>query len=267
MNELQLLHDTSKAVAVQLMARHNWALLDAAEFADRLHARAQAAIPPADSPDLADPANSEALTKLATSLYCEVWYEACSGAGERRKKAFSELARYLYDRALYKVRDAEVAREITHDAIVLVAEQLPNCRNPSAFMAFALLKLWNASTAYFRARDLRARHTGPVLPEDDEEGDRDLPDPSALKPEDAAVGVELTTRVLARFSELMQESPRAQKQFLAVLLKFFYGYSDEEIARELVTDVPSVHVLRSRGLKRLRDDASLQALFVTITSD
>ena len=259
MNELRLLHDTCKAVAAQLMARHDWALLDAAEFGNRLHARVQAAAPSAD------PADSTALIKVATDLYCEVWYEACSAAGERRVQAYSELARYLYDRALYKVHDVDVAREITHDAILLVAEQLPNCHNPGAFMAFALLKLWNASTAYFRTRDLHARHTDPVRLEPDDDQELELPDTSVVTPEDAAVRTELTANVLARFNALMQESPRAQKQLLAVLLKFFHGLSDEEIARELATDVPSVHVLRSRGLKRLREDAALQALFVTMT--
>jgi DNA-directed RNA polymerase specialized sigma24 family protein len=267
MNQVRTLPDTCQAIVDQLIARHGWALLDAAEYGRRLQIRVQAVWPaaaPNAAPELPD---AETLTKLAVNLYCEVWYEACAGAGERRLQAYSELARYLYDRALYKVNDGDAAQEITHEAILLVADQLPNCRNPGAFMAFALLKLWNASTAYFRARDLLARQTLAMPGGGDEEPGGDLPDRTAVTPEDAAVRSEIKDQLMARFVMLMLESPRARNQLLAVLLKFMSGLSDEEIAAELATDVPSVHVLRSRGLKRLREDGILRDLFRAITGE
>ena len=64
----------------------------------------------------------------------------------------------------------------------------------------------------------------------------------------------------ARLGELIRASPRAEKQFRAVLYKFCYGYSDNEIAESLGTDVANVHVLRSRGLKRLRKDPILRKM-------
>ena len=80
-------------------------------------------------------------------------------------------------------------------------------------------------------------------------------------PEESVIAGDLANALLARVGELMQQAPRAQQQFKAVLLKFLYAYSDEEIAEELATEVQNVHVLRSRGLKRLREDEVLRRLF------
>ena len=66
--------------------------------------------------------------------------------------------------------------------------------------------------------------------------------------------------LLTRLEEIVRQTPRARSQFQAVFLKFLHGYSDEEIAEALDTRVSNVHVLRSRGLKRLRQDAVLQRL-------
>lgn len=257
MSEQLFGQETCRTVVEQLMARHGWSLLSASEFEERLRARVQAA----------GELDAAGIKGLAVNLYCEVWYAACRENGARRTPAYGELARYLYDQALYKMRDAEAAREVAQDALVLVAEQLPNCHNPGAFMAFALLKLWNASTAYFRARDLQARHTQAIPTGGDEDDGRDVPDPVAVLPEVAALESDLARRVVARCAELLRASPRGRKQIEAVLLKFLHEQSDEEIAHALGTDVPGVYVLRSRGLKRLREDAVLRGLFLTAASE
>jgi len=233
------------------MERHDWQLLDESDFCQRLTERARSA----------GEQSAEGLTREAINIYCEVWHAACDAQGERRNRAYQELARYLYDRALYKYRDPELAHEVTQEAIVLVAEQLGNCQSPGAFMAFAMLKLWNAATAYFRQRDRHSKHTTD-LPEADGP-QQELSEPTMVasaSPEAVAVDADLATAVVLRVGEILQMAPRAENQIKAVVLKFLGSYSDEEIAAELGTDVSNVHVLRSRGLKRLRNDPVLEKL-------
>ncbi len=239
-----------QSVVEQLCNRHGWGLLDRAEFSAQLAVRAQSTSPP----------DVESLTKLAVNLYCEILHAACGSSGDRRQRAYTELAHYLYDHALQKYRDPDLAHEITHDAIILVHEQLANCHNPGAFLAFALLKVWNAATATFRRRDRHAKRATPLLVDDGEQGGREPVDQQTPAPEALAVTTEQQQRLMMRFDHLIEAAPRAEKQIQAVLLKFLYNYSDEEIGDQLATEVANVHVLRSRGLKRLREDPVLRQL-------
>ncbi|MFN8494084.1 MAG: RNA polymerase sigma factor [Caldilineaceae bacterium] len=238
-------------VIATLLQRHDWQLLDATSFCDQLtvQARAQALSAP------------DALMKLAIHLYCQRWYTACRSPDQQRPRAYTELAHYLYNRALHQYGDGEVAQEITQEALLLVAQQLDQVQNPGAFLAFALLKLWNAATAYFRQRDRHARRIQPLPEPSAEEQPADLADPQAPQPETIIADNELERQVRQRIEALITVAPRARNQFQAVLLKFLEGYSDAEIATALETDVANVHVLRSRGLNRLRADGVLRQLF------
>ncbi|MFQ5857768.1 MAG: sigma-70 family RNA polymerase sigma factor [Anaerolineae bacterium] len=239
-------------VVRRLIDRHDWRLLDEADFTAQVLARAQAS----------DASTDEAITPLAVNLYCEVWHAACGSNGQRRAQAYTELVHYLYDRARHKYGDPEMAQEMAHDAVILVAEQLDNCQNPGAFMAFAMLKLWNAATDVFRRRDRWETHIAP-LPDDDESGRQPGPIPPAPPGGDPHHEAEvqlLCEELFENLEEIIRQAPRARNQLLAVFLKFLRGYSDEEIAVELETSVQNVHVLRSRGLKRLREDPGLRRL-------
>lgn len=240
-----------ESILLPFLTGHDWQLLTAHALAIRVLARP---LPPSEAPQ-AD------VIKSAINLYCEAWYTACRESGSRRTRAYTELAHYLYDRALHKYGDREVAQEITHEAILLVAQQLDQVQNPGAFLAFALLKLWNAATAYFRQRDRQARRTQPLPDPTVEEQPSDLVDPQAPLPGLVTESNELERQVRERIDALIAAAPRARSQFQAVLLKFLHGYSDAEIAESLDTDVANVHVLRSRGLNRLRADGVLRQLF------
>src|SRR5690606_33855731 len=102
------MHDAETQVSLeqkiveQLVERHEWRLLDIETFCRRLSARAAALAA----------TEQESLLKIAVNLYCEAWHAACRDAGARRERAYSELARYLYDRARQKYGDAEMAQEI-----------------------------------------------------------------------------------------------------------------------------------------------------------
>lgn len=253
-----LLEQQCDVVVRRLIERHDWSLIAEADFSAQVLARAQAAGPPADA---------DALTPLAINLYCEELYDACCSDGRRREQAYAELARYLYDRATYKYGDPELAHSITHDAIILVSEQLDNCRKPGAFLAFAMLKLWNAATTHFRRRDRRRERTESLPAENPEERSPAYAAPASETPEATVLDAALSDTLVTRLGEIVREAPRARRQFRAVFLKFLYGYSDDEIADALDTSVSNVYVLRSRGLKRLRADPPLRQLAKEILGD
>lgn len=251
MNNPTLSQAECRAVLAPLLAAHDWRLIEVEEFCQRVlqhHASAQEI-------------GQDGILKSAVNVYCESWHAACRSNGERRQRAYTELAHYLYDRALHKYHDAEMAHEITHEAILLIAQQIDQVRNPGAFLAFALLKLWNAATTYFRQRDRQARRTQPLPDPSEEDQPSEVADQSTPLPAITSERSELERQVRARIEALIAEAPRAQLQFQAVLLKFLHGYSDSEIAEALATDVANVHVLRSRGLNRLRGDTALRQLF------
>ena len=249
MEDVSAYIESSLAVVRQLIERHDWRLLNEVEFAHRLSVRASEQ----------SPTHTEALTKPAINIYCEVWHAACGEQGEQRTRAYTELARFLYDRAIHKYREPDIAQEIVHDAVILVYEQLENCRKPGAFMAFAMLKLWNAATTYFRKRD-RARNLEEMLVVPENISSLISAGGASGAPERAVLDADQSRSILNRLEAVMQESPRGQKQLQAVYLKYLYALSDREIAEYLDTDVNNVHVLRSRGMKRLRQDVQLRRL-------
>lgn len=246
------------AVVRRLIERHGWSLIDEADFSARVRARARAEDTPADE---------DALKPVAVNLYCEELYDACCSEGRRREQAYSELAHYLYDRAQNKYRDPEMADVITHDAIILISEQLDNCRKPGAFLAFAMLKLWNAATSYFRRRDRRRERTKSLPTEHPEERSSAYAAPASETPESTVIDTAMSETLLERLEEIFRQAPRARRQLRAVFLKFLYGHSDDEIADALDTTVSNVYVLRSRGLKRLRSDPTLRQLAAEMLGD
>lgn len=252
------LHEQSRVVVRRLIERHGWSLIDEADFSARVCERARATDAPAEE---------DAITPLAINLYCKVLYRACCSRGRRRERAYTELARYLYERAQYKYDDPEMARAITHDAIILISEQLDNCRKPGAFLAFAMLKLWNAATTYFRRRDRRRDRTEALSEEHPEERSPAYATPPSASPEAMVVDAATVDAVLVRLEEIFRETPRARNQLRAVFLKFLHGYGDGEIAEGLDTNVSNVYVLRSRGLKRLRKDPVLRRLAQELLGD
>jgi DNA-directed RNA polymerase specialized sigma24 family protein len=247
---LNALQAECQSVVTDLVQRHGWQLLETQTFAKQLLVRAQES----------GAVDAEALTPLAVNLYCLAWYAACRSQGPLRARAYQELAHYLYDRALHKYGDADMAHDMAQDALILIYEQIDDCHNPGAFMAFALLKLWNAATTYFRMRHRHVEQTELLPADETEEASPEWVDRMLPLPETTSVDRELAATLIVRVNALVQASPRAHKQYLAVLYKFLHGYSDQEIAGALETDVAGVHVLRSRGLSRLREDPVLRQL-------
>lgn len=222
----------------RLLTRHDWRLLDYAEFLrrtiDALATQAQADVQFA-----------------AFGVYNLALYQACSGSegDDRRERGFVELFQVVYDRAWHAY--PEICDDATQQALAQVIARFATCREPRAFIPFTLQHLMGA------ARELR-RRARPARSLEREVGDDDLSLAERLSaPDDIeaeAVAREERERLHAFLSSYVRNHPRAQKQIDAVRLKFLAGLDDELISRTLGVSVQNVHVLRSRGLRRLRDD-------------
>jgi RNA polymerase sigma factor (sigma-70 family) len=223
-------------VTDRLMARHAWQLIDRAEFARRTRAA------------MAEQVDGD-LQYVAYGVYNLALYDACSGVNgpDARERGYTELYRLLYERAWRSYND--VCEDATQQAITEVITRFESCREPRAFIFFALQYLMGA------ARSLR-RRSGRTESLEREVGDEGLTlgDTVAdqLSIEDEAVTREQRLALHSFLARYVCEYPRARKQIDAVRLKYLVGLDDERISRELGVSVPNVHVLRSRGLSRLR---------------
>lgn len=250
-------------VVSKLINRYQWSLLSLEELTRQLHQRVTKSVPyPTGENNPHVEHSQQYLSEQAVNLYCETWYHACCGEGTERENAFAELARHLYDQALYKYKDPSLAQELAQTTIVNIFQKLDTCRKPGAFLAFVHLKLRQAATDHFRKRD-REQQRIKTLPDSTEtefaESTVDWLVDLGLPPLDQmTVNIEITTAILQHITQMVQDSPRAKNQFFAVIYKFLYGLSDSEIAQTMETSVSNVHILRTRGLTRLRKDETLR---------
>lgn len=234
----QVIHEADPQVAQavdQLLARFKWRLLAREEFITLTvaHMAAEAF----DSPNQA-----------AFNLYTLTMHAACAGqqGRDRQELAFTELGRYLADIAqgYFREYDPDLISEALSDIFLNLAQ----CRKPGAFLAFAQQRL----------RDLVRRHWQ----------DRGLPLEAASRLEsderdsglNQAITVELRERVLLCGRQFLARHKGAQLQFLAVWLKYMQQLDDQAIAAQLGKEPRQVYVLRSRGLKKLRNEPDWQAL-------
>lgn len=225
-------------VVDRLSARHGWKLLGRTEFLQRTMA-ALAEQPAAD------------VQYVAYGVYNLALYGACSGreGPDRREQAYGELFRVLYERAWKCYSD--VSEDATQLALTEVIARFAACNEPRAFIPFALKYLMGA------ARTLRRRE-GRTTSLEREVGDEGLTLGDTIADEtnieERTVVNEVRHELHHFLARYVRENPRARKQIDAVRLKFLLGLDDERISDELGVSVPNVHVLRSRGLSRLRGD-------------
>ncbi len=187
---------------------------------------------------------------LITRCYAKVLYTACCQTvdGARRELAYTELHRYLHHNA--QKHDLAEAEDLAQAALQLVFEQLDRCRQPEAFFTFALYKLLHVTKQSRRRQAKTSEQSG------DEADLAQVTDPQARSLVDRLChkeGLELLLKALARL--------RDERQRTTILLKYFEGLADEEIAQRLAITANHVRVLRTRALTILRSDPALRAYF------
>ncbi len=81
---------------------------------------------------------------------------ACSGneGYERQNRAYDELFRYLHDSARYRYPD--MGEEVSQRALTNIFTAFERCRQPGAFLAFALQHLLDAARAPRREQQPRS---------------------------------------------------------------------------------------------------------------
>jgi RNA polymerase sigma factor (sigma-70 family) len=234
-----------RRAAGRVLARHGWSLEGAAGLAEG----AQALLAPSAAP------TDEQAERACVQAYALCLYDACRRP-ERQADAYRELHAYLY--RIARRRRPELAEDAAQEAIELVFRKIDTCADPRAFLKFAIYQLL---TAFHR---LLPRHEAPppaAEPDDDREPVSATADaPPASDPESAAEARVRAAELLAWLRGVFAENPRARKQLLAVTMKHLEGRDDAEIARELDTTVANVHVLRSRGLEKLRAERERSGL-------
>lgn len=221
-----------RSVVGRLRAAYGWALIEE----EALMELVLAAAPPA--PD------APVLEYLARDQYNRALWAACRQGADpaRREQAYAELQRYLY-RAAYNRRPT-MAEECVQRALELVFTKIETCREPGAFLTFALAKLRQA---------LREEADEAARVASAEEA------PEQATPADATTADvedrERAALLLAAIGRLRDTRQRA-----TLVLKFFHSYDDQQIAARLEITPNHVRQLRHRALARLREDPDLAAL-------
>jgi RNA polymerase sigma factor (sigma-70 family) len=225
-----------RRIAQALIEENGWTLLSEQELAARvLHAH----------PGLETQEVSPEMRRLAQNQYTIALYQACRQEQDAtlRERAYRELHALLYRVAVR--RWSELAEDAAQRALVLVYEQIDRCRDPGAFVAFALYKLRHALKQEQRAR-----------------GKERIVDDGLLAQAHADV-VPLATQVdrRERCQTLLEAIERLgnARERAAIAGKFLGGQSDAEIGACLDITAAHVRVLRHRGLRRLRNDENLRA--------
>lgn len=225
--------------AAAILSRHDWHLLTKTELAS------QAALLtlPATTPT---PSSAE---HACQQVYAQHLYAAALDPA-RQELAYSELHTYLYRIALRQ--RPHIAQDAAQEALLLVYQKLETCRTPSAFLKFAIYQLL---TAFHRlASDPHESFLEDLVEMSDGDDGR-LPLGNAVPtPETEVVTQVAATDFLRWLHTVIEKNPRAKKQILAVALKYLEGWEDEAIAEKLETSVANVHVLRSRGSIKLRQE-------------
>ncbi|HWQ14347.1 MAG TPA: sigma-70 family RNA polymerase sigma factor [Roseiflexaceae bacterium] len=228
-------------VADRLLVRYGWRLLDRAELARRAAAHMQAG--EASTPQ-----------RAVMLAYSHALHRACAGTANAgaRNTGYAELFGFLY--AVARWRYPDVAEEAAQAALVRVFASFDRCRQPGAFLSFALQQLLSA------VRAARRPPTHAPVPLD-----TGAPGEAAAGAEqaDPAAGIiarELRERFARLADEFLRRHPRAGRQFAALRLKYVEGLDEAAVSRALGVPVQAVYVLRSRAIAKLRQEPGWRAL-------
>lgn len=224
----------------RLLARHHWRLLERAEFLRRT----MAACAEVEQPDV---------KFVARGVYNLAMYEACAGSqgAERRELAYTELFRMLYERAWQHY--PEIAEDAAQEALAQTIARFAACREPRAFVPFAFQQLMSAARM-LRRRARPAESLERAVCEDGTPLGETIATPAIL--EDDVLASLDRAQIIALLERYQRQHPRAARQIDAVRLKYLAGLDDATISEELGVPVKSVYELRSRGLRRLREDGN-----------
>ena len=229
--------DLFEQAAQAVLSRHAWSLLQESDLA--AHAADLLA-------GVSAPTQTQA-ERACQQVYAQTLFAAAQDPN-RQATAYREIHAYLYRIALRQRPD--LADDAAQEAILLIYQKIDTCRDCGAFLKFAIYQLM---TAYNR---LTPRRLEISLEEPSQISDEGEPLVEMLTG-DGSMEAEIEERALTKsflrwLRGVFDANPRAHNQLLAVTMKYLEEYEDSQIAAALDTTIPNVHVLRSRGLEKLR---------------
>jgi DNA-directed RNA polymerase specialized sigma24 family protein len=247
--EDESLTERCNAAVAQVLKRYDWRLLEANEFVRRTEDNIRTSA--IENPWVA-----------AVNVYCQCLYTTCRGdeGPVRQERAFLELQHYLFEISFREVADipTDLRWEHVNEALLRIWQRLPAYYKPGAFLALAAMELRNVMRPWWSRQHGRERQAWELPPTSI---DRAMEQPDAGEsPDGRAISKELVQQVRHCFNEMLRRYPRARQQLEAVWLKYIDGLDDESISQYLEKPITGVHVLRSRGLRRLRAEPSWQLL-------
>jgi RNA polymerase sigma-70 factor (ECF subfamily) len=161
------------------------------------------------------------------------------------QEAWDELVeatyRGVYTLCLRILRDPDDAAEATQDAYLKVWRGLQRFRGESAVETWMYRIATNAAISKHRSRKRRRSHEAGV-------GDEVLGSMAASGSVEQEAGAKVEVQALDRALATLPEHYRS-----AVVLRDVYGYSTEEIAKQLGISVTAAKVRVHRGRKKLKD--------------
>lgn len=156
--------------------------------------------------------------------------------------AFGDLVRLhqheVFTLALRLVGDRELAADVAQESLVRAWRALPKFRGDAKFSTW--LHRITVNTAWSAQRRWRRHRIEPI------DGTAASLAANGLGPEEAGIGVDLRSRLVAALNQL---SPPVRT---VVVLKDVYDWSHSEIAQHLAISVPAAKVRLHRGRQRLR---------------
>ncbi len=230
-------------LAERLVARNDWQLMPAVDIVRQAAAE----------PDVVE-RDDRAIETVMTRIYSQALYIACTSVEEsdRRRRGFFELSRYLHCVGQeWCSASIDDLGDLVQTALLKVWENRSKVRSQPSFLIWAYWHMRSAITEWRR----RTRNDASLdqLFDNSDTSLIDLladPDNDPLRQLLLRDGYNELWRII---DQLVWRHRRAADQFKAVLWRYRDGLEDQEIAARLGVSIPQVYVLRSRGLKKLRE--------------
>ncbi len=249
----------ARGIILGELAKRGWKLVgDEADFVDKI-------LEELEHRCIADKSALEQATLLQRATirqYCVILHTACSETGSAlQRAAFRELWCYLYPMAYYKTSDSELAQDLTQQALLNIWRNLSRIQ-PGNFLAYAKIVLLNGIRERYRKEgrgklDRSPDNSESVMNEsemghpDESEGTGglgEIGDTSADEVDRSLLNKESERELLVILGGCLK-NPRERQVVVAL---FFEDKRYVETAQELGLTVDHVHVLRHRGLAKLR---------------
>lgn len=212
-----------------------------------------------------------AIERATIRHYCVILYAACSDSGSpRQRRAFKELQEYLYPLARYRMHGADLAEDVTQQALVKTWENLAACENPGSFLNYAALILIHEISDHFRKAYKRDKESGEYFKVEatqtemqyhDSEDDAGEPGASTRDPSDRNLEHLFADKTRQLWFPIIEQCVE-NRQYRAVIIElFFANKAYKQISDDLGISVGNVYVYRNRALKILRKCEAFKRFF------